>query len=632
MLELGQNSASDRTTLPPLDRIDTEDKMLREERPELVQQYSPGDAPKVFMQYENPKMLRHDVEPKAPPRAPRSSFRLQPTDVRRDAEDAELILSGIAASVTSSSLIRRSTYSSIAASVTSSSSMYERTPRYRPRHIVERGEIDNEPICTCTCHRSGSKNPVTWAIDTFKSALGVVSLHLRGHPDAACNECSHTCRTSRKGGSMRFVYSFPTWLFHAAISASFTNTTGSPELVLRVLHRIPTDSKSIFTSVFGMIARGDGDGLKRALRKRNISVFDINGNTGSGVLWACVAMNRLDFIEILLYEGADLFQIDDRGVASYPFLLQTLLTSPRVNHATRTRLEAALPMEEMLEACQLSELHKIAVGLRHNSVQEYMRLNPQNEEVNSYDIRFRTPLAFASAQGNLEAVRQLLVAGALPDLEVPTQAKPKGPLASACTNGHLEVVKELLRAGADVNAINNFQTPLHHLAPAPNASSIAACLIQHGANVHAEDHFISTPLEMACHHNNPELVEYLLDSGADPTHRDWEGSNALQIAISSNACATVEVLLKRNADYRNVDVRKRGVLHYLATTGDMPLIEIMARHRMVDLDVNAPDHQGQTPMQLCRDRSDSTEVLQEAFELLLASIVQDSAQNIAMTG
>lgn len=631
MLELGQDSTSDRMVFPPLDGINTEDKIMLEERPDFLGHCSSADAPKVFMQYENSKMLRHNVEPKAPPRAPRSSFRSQPTDVRRDAEDAELILSGIAASVTSSSLIRESTYSSSAPSVTSSSSMNERMPRYRPRHVVERGDIDNEPFCTCSCHRSGSKNPMTWAISAFKSALGVVSLDFRSHSDAACNECSNTCRTSRKGGSMRLVYSFPTWLFHAAISASFTNTTGSPELVLRVLHRIPTDSKSIFSSVFGMIARGDGDGLKRALRKREISVFDINGNTGSGVLWTCVAMNRLDFIEILLYEGADLFQIDDRGVASYPFLLQTLLTSPRVDHATRTRLEAALPMEEMVEACQLSELHKIAVGLRHTSVQEYMRLNPQNKEANSYDIRFRTPLAFASARGNLEVVRQLLMAGALPDLEVPTRAKPKGPLASACTNGHLTAVEELLRAGADVNAVNNFQTPLHHLAPAPNAPSIAACLIQHGANVHAEDNFLSTPLEMACHHNNAELVECLLDRGADPTHRDWEGSNALQTATSSNACATVEVLLKRNADYRNVDVRKRGILHYLACFGGLALIDIMARHRMVDLDVNAPDNQGQTPMQLCRARSDSTEALQEAFELLLVSIVQDSAPDISMT-
>lgn len=631
MRELSRELDSEWTILPPHDDHNIEDKMLRGERPKLMQQDSSVDASKIRMPDENSKMLRHHVEPKAPPRAPRSSFTIQATDVRRTAGDAELILSGIAASVTSSSLISERSFPGIAASVTSSSSVNERMPRYRPRHAVERREIDNERFCACRCHSSGLKNPVTWAISTFKSALGVVSLDFRGHSDVACNECSNNCRARQKGTSMRLVYSFPTWLFHAAISASFTNTTGSPELVLRVLHRIPTDSKSIFTSVFGTIARGDGDGLKRALRTREISVFDINGNTGSGVLWTCVAMNRLDFIEILLYEGADLFQIDDKGVATYPFLLHTLLTSPRIDNATRTRLEAVLPMEEMLEACQLNELHKIAVGLRHTSIREYLQQVPSSKEANSYDIRFRTPLAFASARGNLEAVRQLLAAGALPDLEVPTRAKPKGPLASACNNGHLAIVEELLRAGADVNAVNGLQTPLHHLAPCSNASSIAACLIQHGANIHAADHFLSTPLDMACHHNNAEFVDYLLRNGADPNHRDWEGSSALQIAITSNACATVNVLLEHNVDYRNVDQHKHGVLHSLGFVGSLPMMEIFARHRMVGLDVNAPDSQNQTPMQLCRARSDSTEALREAFELLLASIVQDSAQIASMT-
>lgn len=631
MLEFNRKYDGGRTVLLPHDDHNIEDKMLREERPKLMQQDPSVDASKICMPNENSKMLLHHVEPKAPPRATRSSFRTQATDVRSDAGDAELIFSGIAASVTSSSLISERSFSGIAASITSSSSVNERMLRYRPRHAVERREIENECFCACRCHSSGPRNPMTWAISTFKSALGVVSLDFRGHSSVTCKKCFNTCRARQKGSSMRLVYSFPTWLFHAAISASFTNTTGSPELVLRVLHRIPTDSKSIFTSVFGTIARGDRDGLKRQLRTREISVFDINGNNGTGVLWTCVAMNKLEFIEILLYEGADLFQIDDKGVAPYPFLLHTLFTSPRIDNATRTRLEAALPMGEMIEACQLNELHKIAVGLRHTSIQEYLQEEPSSKEANSYDIRFRTPLAFASARGNLDAVRQLLEAGALPDLEVPTRTKPKGPLASACNNGHLSVVEELLRAGADVNAVNGFQTPLHHLAPCSNAPSIAACLIQHGANIHAVDNFLSTPLDLASHHNNAEFVDYLLRNGADPNHRDWEGSSALQIAITSNACATVRVLLEHNADYRNIDEFKRGILHYLGFVGSLPMMEILARHRLVGLDVDAPDSQNQTPMQLCRDRSDSTEALQEAFELLLASIVQDSAQIASMT-
>lgn len=604
--------------------------MLAVERLETMEGVSSADASKVLMVEEHSKMLRQDIEPKAPPRAPSNSFRMHPTDMGRDVEDMDLILSGIAASVTSSSSMSERTLSGIAASVASSSSMIETMPRYRrPRRIAESSEITHQRFCTCKCH-NGGWTPAIWAISAFKSALGVISLDFRNQSDMACSDCSSACRTRRRGKSMRLVYSFPTWLFHTAISVSFTDTTGSPELVLRVLRRIPSDSKSIFTSVFGIIARGDEDGLKRALRTREISVFDINGHNGTGVLWTCVAMNRFDLIEILLFEGADLFQLADNGVAPYAFLLYTLYTSPRIDHATRTRLEAILPIEQMFETCQMNELHKIAVGLRHTSVEEYMQLVPQRDnEVNSYDIRFRTPLGFAAARGDLQVVRQLLEAGSLPDLEVPApmRSKPKGPLASACAHGHLAVVEELLRAGADVNAVNQSQQrPLHHLAPAPNSSSIADCLIQHGADVHAEDSCHSTPLDLASHHNNAVLVECLLRHGADPSHLDWEGTNALQIAISSNACDAATILLEHNADYRSIDDHKRGVLHYLAIFGTLSMMEIMARHRMVDVDVNAPDDQGQTPMQLCRARSDSTEALREAFELLLASITRDSGQ------
>lgn len=584
--------------------------MLSEERQEIMRQNSFVDASKFLVHHGDPKVLCHEVEPKAPPRAPRASVRMQPTDSWSDIDHVELMLSGIAASVTSSS------------------SMSERAPRYRPRQVAEARGLNNQNFCTCRCH-TGGNTPSIWAVSAFKSALGVMSLDYRSQSDVACNECSSMCRTRRRGRSMRLVYSFPTWLFHAAISASFTDTTGPPELVLRVLRRIPATQKSVFTSIFGMIVRGDVDGLKRALRTREVSVFDINGVNGTGVAWTCVAMNKYDMLEILLFEGADLFQLDDKGIATYSFLLHTLYTSPRIDDATRTRLEAILPMERMIEACQLNELHKIAIGLRHTSVREYMRDFPQSNEPNSYDIRFRTPLGFAAARGDLQAVKELLETGAQPDLEVPTRTKPKGPLASACANGHLAVVEELLTAGADVNSLNNFQSPLHHLASSPGASDIADCLIRHGANVHAEDNYHSTPLDLAVHHDNTELVEFLLRNGADPNHRDWEGSNALQIAISSGGCDTATVLLEYNVDYRNIDIYQSGILHCLANFGTVSMMETMARHRMVDIDVHAPDNQNKTPMELCRARSDSTEKLQHAFELLLASITQDSSQNAA---
>jgi hypothetical protein len=65
-----------------------------------------------------------------------------------------------------------------------------------------------------------------------------------------------------------------------------------------------------------------------------------------------------------------------------------------------------------------------------------------------------TPLFLASCEGHVEVVRELLEAGA--DPEISTEAEHVSPLMEASWQGHQEVVELLLQQGLEVNARDNF--------------------------------------------------------------------------------------------------------------------------------------------------------------------------------
>lgn len=503
-----------------------------------------------------------------------------------------------------------------------------------------------------------------WRLTAFKSTLGAITFEFRGggggRQNQSCPTCESTCteylRTTR---SVRLMYTFPAWLFHAAVSATYSDTYGSPELLLRVLRRLPSsDAKTVYTSIFGYIARGDGENLKRALRRKEVSVFDIRSDSGAGVLSSAVTMAKFDLIEILLYEGADLFQTDDWGNAPYTSILNVLYATTQLSPHFKTKLEALLPLESMIESAQLTGLHQIVMGIKHSSVADYLRdADPvRHQEANAYDVRYCTPLAYASARGDVAVVRDLLRVGALPDLPVPSSRhEPRTPLMFASWNGHLDVVRELLAAGADVDATNSMGHRAMHqidnflgggggggavgVTKIPGKDvEIADCLLHYGADIMAEDKWLSTPLDLACLYNQTDLVRFLLRNGADPNHRDWEGTTALGTCVVGNAYDAAAILLEddhhyqkqqkqqkqkqkqHGASYLSVDENGQGILHYLGMCGSLPLIELFTSHRMRGLDVDALDREGRTARDLYRSRSDVTVELDAAFHALLESV------------
>lgn len=497
------------------------------------------------------------------------------------------------------------------------------------------------PSCTCVCH--SQTHIGRGALSGFKSAFG--SFTFIFNTRSSSTTCSDPTCVSRRGQYLQIMYSFPTWLFHAAISATLKDwTTGSPELLLRVHRRIDASMMSTYTSIFGYITRGDVETVKMILSRREASVYDVAGIAGVSMLYHALRLRQMDVVDLLLCEGADVFQLDDAGLGPYHEAIQVMYTSASASNDHRLR--SVLPMDSIMEAAQLTNLHKIAMRILYSSVENYV-VSHGYSDVNAGDSNNQTPLFYASAQGNVRVVQALLQAGAHPD-GVPQQSWPSSsseamssapkasvlswtPLSMAARNGHLDVVQLLLTAGAQANFRSKHnRTALHECSPTRGDTSaqetfrdIAACLLAHGADLDVVDNYGSTVLDTTCIRDHARVAAFFIEQGIDTTHRDWEGSNALDNCINFGSLDCTALLLSlgyERSGVANIDDNGSSTLHYVATTGSVELMELLLVSDFCGLDAELKDKQGQTALEIFNRRLDITKELRDTFMRLLYSM------------
>ena len=161
----------------------------------------------------------------------------------------------------------------------------------------------------------------------------------------------------------------------------------------------------------------------------------------------------------------------------------------------------------------------IVEAARRGDVVALERLVEQGADVNEARGDGMTALHFAAEQGNVEAVRILLQAGA--GVVAGTRIGHYTPLHLASRGGHVTVAQSLLDAGADArpSTSNSGATPLHLAASsAGGGAELIALLVEHGADVNARELSSGqTPLMFAAGTGRAEAVAELLAHGADPS-------------------------------------------------------------------------------------------------------------------
>jgi uncharacterized protein len=174
-----------------------------------------------------------------------------------------------------------------------------------------------------------------------------------------------------------------------------------------------------------------------------------------------------------------------------------------------------------------------------------------------------TPLLYAAREGCVECAKQLLAAGADPNLEDPERITP---LVMALMNLHFEVAVALINGGADVDKWDFFgRSPLYMAADVstlPVKGNGAMAVLPSEDSVTAVD-----------------VAKLLLEKGANPN-----------------------LQLKRRPPYRDVPQDRGGdtilaqgatPLLRAARAGDAPFVELLLKHKAL---VDLPSKEGVTPL------------------------------------
>ena len=241
-----------------------------------------------------------------------------------------------------------------------------------------------------------------------------------------------------------------------------------------------------------------------------------------------------------------------------------------------------------------------------------------------------TPILFAARQGDLEAARHLVAAGA--DVN-DTAASGTSALVVAAHSGHTRLAAFLLEQGAGPNAAEAGYSALH-AATLRGDETLAAALLARGADPNAPvkrgspgrrnspdyvlEHDVvgATAFWLAAHFAEPGVMRALADNGADPQVAMEDGTTPLMAAaaarrrrepgLAANRAEDERLVLESaraaidaGVDVNAADAAGNTALHTAASRRLDTVVRLLADS---GADLHAVNDNGQTPLAVAGGR------------------------------
>lgn len=233
-------------------------------------------------------------------------------------------------------------------------------------------------------------------------------------------------------------------------------------------------------------------------------------------------------------------------------------------------------------------------ALQKNDTQTFLDIlnNQARNDVNIVNSKGDPLIVAAATLGNLEAVQQLILAGA--DVNKVNAFNRDTALLRSLYGEHPEITRLLVYSGADINATNNYNHSPMFLALEKQKAEFIDLFLSSGVR----EGLSADYLFRASAKKNPMGVLAMLKGGVDPNVKNEKGNTPLIISASLGDIPSVQSLMAYRADVNAANNDGNTALIYAARYNHPKIISELLKPQTMQapLDVNMQNKLGQTAL------------------------------------